>query len=298
MFEAKLIALYFYISERYGEELKYQCQRFSNNSTPVFTDEEVLTIYLFVMSEERRFRVKEIHSFAQKYLLSWFPELTSYQAFNNRLIRLSNVLQQLCTELLRDYRPDDCCSYKSLLDSMPVITCSGKRKGKVAREITSKGYCSTKDLYYYGLKLHILGWKREGTLPWPESIVVTSAADNDLSVFKENWSELTDHDFYGDKIYYNNEWFEQWSIRQNSRMFTPVKAIKGTSERMRQLDRAANDLYSKAVSAVRQPIESLFNWLIEKADIQKASKVRSTRGLLAHVFGRIAAAFISCIFNP
>ena len=127
---------------------------------------------------------------------------------------------------------------------------------------------------------------------------MTSAADNDLSVFKENWSELTDHDFYGDKIYYNNEWFEQWSIRQNSRMFTPVKAIKGTSERMRQLDRAANDLYSKAVSAVRQPIESLFNWLIEKADIQKASKVRSTRGLLAHVFGRIAAAFISCIFNP
>ena len=298
MFEAKLIALYFHISERYEEELKYQCQRFSNNATPVFTDEEVLTIYLFVMSEEKRFRVKEIHSFAQKYLAGWFPKLPSYQAFNNRLIRLSNVLQQLCTELLEEYRPQDCCENKSLLDSMPVITCSGKRSGKVAREITCKGYCSTKDLYYYGLKLHILGWKREGTLPWPESIVVTSAADNDLSVFKENWSELTDHDFYGDKIYSNKEWFEQWSIKQNSRMFTPVKATKGMSETIRQLDRAANDLYSKAVSAIRQPIESLFNWLIEKADIQKASKVRSTKGLLVHVFGRIAAAFISCIFNP
>jgi hypothetical protein len=55
-------------------------------------------------------------------------------------------------------------------------------------------------------------------------------------------------------------------------------------------------LFSKAVSSVRQPIESLFNWLIEKTNIQKASKVRSTKGLLTFVCGRIAAAFIHLIF--
>ena len=159
-------------------------------------------------------------------------------------------------------------------------------------------YCSTKHLYYYGVKLHVLGWKREGGLPWPESIIVTNAAENDLTVFKENWNELADHNFYGDKIYHNKEWFEVLDSRQNSKMFTPVKAIKGMCDRMRQFDRAANDLYSKAVSTIRQPIESFFNWLIEKTDIQRASKVRSTKGLLIHVFGRIAVAFISCIFNP
>jgi len=57
-------------------------------------------------------------------------------------------------------------------------------------------------------------------------------------------------------------------------------------------------LFSRAVSAVRQPIESLFNWLIEKTDFQRASKVRSTKGLIVHVFGKIAAAFIYLIFNP
>ena len=51
-----------------------------------------------------------------------------------------------------------------------------------------------------------------------------------------------------------------------------------------------------AVSVVRQPIESLFNWLIEKTDFQRASKVRSTKGLIVHVFGKIAAAFIYLIF--
>ncbi len=80
-------------------------------------------------------------------------------------------------------------------------------------------------------------------------------------------------------------------------MLTPVKLVKGEPEVLRQRDRAFNDLYSKAVSAVRQPIESLFNWLIEKTDIQRASKVRSTNGLLVHVFGKIAAAFLSPILN-
>ena len=68
------------------------------------------------------------------------------------------------------------------------------------------------------------------------------------------------------------------------------------TEALKKFDRAANDLYSKAVSRVRQPIESLFNWLIEKSDIQKASKVRSTKGLLVHAYGRLAVAFISLIF--
>lgn len=67
-------------------------------------------------------------------------------------------------------------------------------------------------------------------------------------------------------------------------MLSPVKTVKGQSEVIKQQNKAADDLFSKAVSTVRQPIESLFNWLIVKTDIQRASKVRSTKGLLVHVF--------------
>lgn len=63
-------------------------------------------------------------------------------------------------------------------------------------------------------------------------------------------------------------------------MLTPVKAVRGQDEQTRMRDKAANELFSTAVSKVRQPIESLFNWLIEKTDIQRASKVRSTKGLM------------------
>jgi hypothetical protein len=47
---------------------------------------------------------------------------------------------------------------------------------------------------------------------------------------------------------------------------------------------------STAVSRLRQPIESLVNWLEEKTGIERASKVRSYNGLMVHVFGRLAAA--------
>ena len=80
---------------------------------------------------------------------------------------------------------------------------------------------------------------------------------------------------------------------KNSEMLTPVKAVKGMADVIKQRIKAANDLFSTAVSRVRQPVEAIFNWLIEKTDIQRASKVRSTKGLMIHAFGRLTAAFIS-----
>ena len=152
-------------------------------------------------------------------------------------------------------------------------------------------------MYYYGLKLHALAYQHPHHLPFPESIVVTPASENDLNVYKQNWSEIANRFFYGDKIYNDNEFFTEVVERKNSVMLTPIKAVKNQAECIKQRDQAANDLYSTAVSKVRQPIESLFNWLIEKTDIQRASKVRSTKGLLVHVFGRIAAAYLFLIFN-
>ncbi|GHT70148.1 hypothetical protein AGMMS50239_38090 [Bacteroidia bacterium] len=75
-------------------------------------------------------------------------------------------------------------------------------------------------------------------------------------------------------------------------MLTPVKLVKGEPENIRQREKACNDIFSRAVSSVRQPIESFFNWLNEKTTIQRASKVRSTKGLLLHIFGKIAAALL------
>ena len=292
----KLVAIYCYISDLYDNVLKYSCQRFSNNNNPDFTDAEIMTIYLYVMIEEKRFKITEIYKYTKNHLLSWFPKLPGYTAFDKRLNRLSEAFKLLSTILITEFQPDDCIKNTSLLDSMPIITCSGKRKAKVATEIIDKGYNSTKKMYYFGLKLHALGFRRLKQLPFPEQILLTPASENDLNVFKQAWSTIEDRVFFGDKIYIDKSFFQNIFNQYNSEMLTPVKLIKGMPKVLRQRDKAANDLFSTAVSKIRQPIESLFNWLIEKTDIQRASKVRSTKGLLVHVFGKIAAAYIFLIF--
>lgn len=297
--ELKLIRIYMYICDLYDSEQKYYCQRYSNNSNPAFTDQEIITIYLFAGYCQKYFQIKDIHSFASEYLCSWFPKLPSYQTFNIRLNRLCEAFKILSQKLIDSFIPIDCQLGISQVDSYPIMTCTDRnRHGKIAPEITSKGFCSTKNQYYYGMKLHALTFRREGAIPFPESLILTPSGDNDLTVFKQAWGDkITDRTIFGDKIYSDFEYFNQHKKQsQNIEMLTPVKAIKGQTEQERQRNKAYNDLFSTAVSKLRQPIESFFNWLNEKTNIQRAHKVRSTSGLLVHTMGKIAIAFIYLIF--
>ena len=169
----------------YEQSLKYHCQRYSNNSKPLFSDEEILTIYFFVGHEQKYTLIKDIHNFAKEYLRDWFPNLVSYQTFNYRLNRMAGAVRELSSQLLRMFRPSDCQDDTVIVDSMPIITCCGRnRTGKVARDIADKGYCSTKNLYYHGLKLHMVGYRRKGHLPHPCQIALSPASENDLKVFQ------------------------------------------------------------------------------------------------------------------
>lgn len=85
--------------------------------------------------------------------------------------------------------------------------------------------------------------------------------------------------------------------QKSNNLLTPIKGIKGATEEEKQRNKAADDMFSSAVSSVREPVEAFFSWLIEKTNIQRAHKCRSTAGLLLHVMGKVAIAFIMLIFN-
>jgi hypothetical protein len=181
----KLISIYSYICDMYDKKLKYLCQRYSNNSNVVFTDQEIMTIYLFAVSQQNYVEIKDIHRFTKEYLLSWFPKLPSYQAFNDRLNNLSETFKGLMEHLLVKFLPTDCNLNVYLTDLFPIITCKDRnRKGKVAPEITDKGYYPTKEMYYHGIKLHAVSFKRPSRIPFPERIAITPASVNDLTAFR------------------------------------------------------------------------------------------------------------------
>lgn len=40
------------------------------NNHPIFTDQELLTVYLFCGAYQQYFKIKDIHTFTKEYLLS------------------------------------------------------------------------------------------------------------------------------------------------------------------------------------------------------------------------------------
>jgi hypothetical protein len=223
--ELKLISVYLYICDIYDSELRNTCERFSNNNHPDFTDQEVITIYLYAMNIEQRLKIKQIYEFVSDHLRSWFPLLPTYEAFNMRINRLSEAFRNLADVLISGF-PQNCDLNTIFMDSLPIITCSGKRMSSVAKEITDKGFCSTKSMYYYGLKLHAPAFHRPDVLPFPENIVITPASESDLNVHKQNWCNIPNRNFFGDKIYQDTELLKNMASSSNSTVFTPVKAVK------------------------------------------------------------------------
>ena len=295
----KLIEIYMFICDRFDMGLKNLCMRHSNNCNPLFSDEELLAVYLFCGACEQRVKVKDKHKFAKEYLLDWFPNLPSYQTFNKRLNMLAGVMVELAKDILISFKPSHIDDVNSLVDSMPIITCASRnRQAKVAREIADKGYCSTKNLFFYGVRLNLLAHRVKGTIPYPEMISITPASENDGTVFKRDFANaLFNKNVFADKIYKDDEFYKDMELTHNLRLFTPCKAVKDEPLVIKQREQAFRDLYSRAVSAVRQPIESFFNWLNEKTSSQRAHYVRSTDGLVVHVMGCIAIAFTYLIFN-
>ena len=286
--EERLIRIYLYVCHEYKGELWSIVERMSNNSNPTFSDEEVITIYLFGITQ-KRFIIKEIYDYTRDHLKSWFPHLCSYGAYVQRLNNLCDIFPYLFEKtLLKCHRN---CPYPLLdallLDSMPVIIANAKRSSsaKVANNFANKGYCSSKDIWYYGVKLHILGIKRDKMLPLPEFIGLTPASDHDLSAFKRIAPYLEGTEVFADRAYVDEALKELLEEEQGTLLHTPFKKEKG----QKFLD-SFEALFSKAISKIRQPIESLFNWIHEKTGIQIASKVRSYKGLMVHIFGKLTAA--------
>lgn len=269
-------------------------QRLSNNFRPQFTDEEVTTIYLWGIIQ-RKFETKAIHTYIKMHLRDWFPKLPSYQAFDRRLTELTPAFCAIAQRLMEE-KPMEAIDMNILLmDSMPILLAKASRSGhaKVARELCAKTYNASRKQWYYGVKLHMVAYKRHHTLPYPKLLFVSEASCHDLPIARQMLQDIECSGFslLGDKAYSEAKWKERLE-QQGIHLLTPAKMQPGDPPRL-----PGGDAFDTCVSSARQPIESFFNWLHEKTAIQAASKVRSFKGLLLHIFARLAAALSLLSFH-
>jgi hypothetical protein len=290
--ENQLIQLYVWVCQIYDKHSVMKLQRLSNHHQPAFTDQELVTVYLFGHLQGH-FQQRRLYDYIRGHWFAWFPDLPSYQGFNYRLNQLSPSFALLLEELLNQLTNGSANPTDHVLDSLPIMLAKGSRAdaAKVAKEVANKGYCSTKKLYYHGVKLHLLGRRRVKQLPLPESLALTAAAVHDLTAFRQQIEPPACGALFADKAY-KDEVTKAELWQRQVELCTPDKCQRGQAK-----ESAFNSLWSRFVSAMRQPIESLFNWLIQRSGLQDASRVRSTNGLLVHCYGKLTLCCYLLLFN-
>lgn len=288
--EQQLIALYLRVCRAYDKHPALKYQRLSN-FRPAFTDEELVTIYLFGHMQGFQ-QQRRIYDYTRRHWRVWFPALPSYQAFNRRLNRLAPAFEQLIGDALKEPVADLAEQADRLIDSLPVMLAKWPRSGaaEVASEVADQGYCASKRSYYYGVKLHVIALRRTGQLPLPAFLHLSRASQHDLTALRELSPDLGRGYLFGDKAYADEE-TQRVMAERGTRLLTPYKRKRNEPET------AAPALWSRFISSVRQPLESLFGWLIQRTDLQNASRVRSTKGLFVHVYGKLAVACLLLTFN-
>lgn len=266
------------------------CMRFSNHHKPLFTDAEVLAVYLFARLRGHHM-ITQAHRFAADFLAAFFPLLPNYSAFVDRLERLLAPLERALEELTDQVEPS--LFTHKIIDSCPIVVASSKRAGraKVAADLASPGWCSSKSQYYYGIKLHLLAHASKGQMPIPMMAGVSAAREADIRAISALEGSLEPSELYADLAYQSqthSKALEQVGVE----LKTPRKKTKGSYHF------EGKCAASRAVSSKRQPIESFFAWLQEKTHFQNAHRVRSTQGLLIFVWSSLLVGMLLLCSTP
>ncbi len=278
--ETQLITVYVTLSDILDNPNLNPIVRLSNNYSKLMSDAELLAIYIYGIQQGFRSQ-KSVHRHARNHLSEYFPNILKYKQFNRRLNHSSGLLA-VCLEDLTNSQTAD----SMVLDSMPIIL-SKVFKKDISRRCdlyADVGYCATKKMTYYGVKLHVLAERNRGSIPFPAMIDISPASNHDITIFKQMVPNLRDVDIYADKAYRDNKLLPELLEKDLVNVICPVK--KDKNKDLGYFD----GIYNKLVSSVRQCIESFFAWVVEKTDIQNASKVRSPDGIFLHVYGRLVAA--------
>lgn len=284
----QLIQIYLLVCQIYDNNSSLKYQR-SSNFKPKFTDEEIITIYLFGQLNEK-FNRRQIYDFIHHYWSDWFPQMPSYQAFNRRLNLLTDNFQLLFGHLLEhlQHQHKDCLTSDFLIDSMPIMLAQGSRskQARVALDIAECGFSAVKQTNFHGVRLHLIGNRQPGVLPLPSQVWIKESNVHDLVALKQIKDELPEQiNLFGDKAYADKS-FKAELKERNIELLTPLKKPKN-----KDLS-GAEKHFNKTVSKIRQPIEGFFKWLIDKTDIQRASQVRSADGLIIHCLGKLTFALL------
>jgi hypothetical protein len=130
--------------------------RRSNNSDPLFSDQEVITIAL-VGELKGENSQRGWYRFVRKNHLHLFPALCSLTRYGRRLRRLKDVMSLIREQFI--YQLDAKVDHYRIVDSFPLRLCHLRRLSSSTTPFeycATVGYCEALKEYFYGFKVHLL----------------------------------------------------------------------------------------------------------------------------------------------
>jgi hypothetical protein len=202
---------------------------------------------------------------------TYFTKLLSHSKLNRRIHEIDVELWETILQILSCAMDiQECPEY--VIDSFPVPVCHPCRS-KVAKLYNGKeylGYCASKKMHYFGLKVHVL-ISINGI---PLEFLFTPASFPDGKSFQRFSLNIPQGSkIYGDKAY-NNALFEEQLENDADIILMPqrkVNMIKQHSERMKHI-----------VKYNRKRVETVFSKITKL--FPRSISARSSRGFELRVF--------------
>lgn len=149
----------------------------SNKHAPDFTDQELMTVYLFGLLQKRA-TLRDTYDYIRHHWAEWLPKLPSCQAISYRLNqiawRFESLIDSCCGQLQK--RPD-LLEDVLLVDSVPIILSPQPNTARVAPEVADKGHAATRKLWYHGLNRTVDAVASAGYRPaGPPALTATGSA--------------------------------------------------------------------------------------------------------------------------
>ncbi|WP_423825076.1 transposase [Salinibacter ruber] len=107
-----------------------------------------------------------------------------------------------------------------------MVLAKGQRASQATEasdQLALVGYCSSKNTFFHGVKLHVVAQQRSGTLPLLTKAGLTPGSENDLRALRRVLPNIEGGVLCGDKAYCDGPLKERLAENQDLVLLTPVK---------------------------------------------------------------------------
>lgn len=243
---------------------------------PVFSDTELITVSVF--QEFTSFHKEDDYwNYCTAHLMSYFPDLCDRTQYNRRRKSLMNIINMIRVALLKSIPIN---TRTIIFDTLPVPVATYTKAPRTKRfEDANNGYCSSKEMRYFGYKT-ALSVTDSGI---PLDFILGPASPHDLEYAKSMLYEYRDINVVADKALDGYKFKDDLLRDRQIVVITPDKsnARRRSPAWHKRLLRSTRNRIETVISQ----LTNLFSFERTWAKSQLGTFTRLSNKLLAYTFG-------------